>query len=429
MQLLIPVPALKIIEELQLAGYEAYAVGETVRDSLMGLKPQELRVATDAPDEMVAVLFDRVYPSKNCDGSLTVLSDQVPVKVTYLGESPTDLRHYDFTVNGMQYDPFAKQLVDPWQVSCSLNSRMGVIQAVGDPAARFQEKPASLLTAFYLMKRFDDAQIEWRVEPETWDALTKYSSAVRGVPSGELGKRLGSIIVGRRPEIYFEKMRCSGLLKCILPELADTYGIVESGQNIKDVFDHTMLVMKKIRPELHLRWAALIHDIGKPHCISYKGGRVHFYGHQVIGSIMARRILGRLKYSKEFIEKVSFLVFHHMYPTPRTRKAVRRFVTKIGLENLGDLLELRRADIMGGKYKNLGRLKHFKKEIDAVLFELPPFSIKNLEVDGYDVMKVLGAKPGPIVGDSLQFLFEKVKENPDLNDRETLINILKEEFR
>jgi tRNA nucleotidyltransferase (CCA-adding enzyme) len=117
-----------------------------------------------------------------------------------------------------------------------------------------------------------------------------------------------------------------------------------------------------------------------------------------------------------------------MYPTPRTKKAVLRFVNKIGLKNLGDLLELRRADIMGGKYKNLGRLEHFKKEIDAVLFELPPFSIKNLEVDGYDVMQVLGVKPGPIVGSALQFLFERVKENRDLNKREILIKMLKEEF-
>jgi putative nucleotidyltransferase with HDIG domain len=428
MQLSIPGLVLKIIEELHMAGYEAYAAGNTVRDCLIGLEPEELKVITDAPAEMVGVLFDRVYPSRNDDGSMTVFSDQVPVRVICLGEWMTELRHYSFTVNGISFDPFTEQLVDPWDVSRSLNSGVGVIQAVGDPTARFQEDPRQLLEVFYLMKRFDDAGMEWHLEPETWDALVQCSSTIRTLPLKEVGKLIDRIIVGRRPALYFEEMRRSGLLKYILPELDDTYGIAENGQNIKDVFDHTMLVVQKIRPELHLRWAALLHDIGKPHCISYQGDRVHFYGHQVIGSVISRRILGRLKYSKEFIEKVSFLVFHHMYPTPRTKKAVLRFVNKIGLKNLGDLLELRRADIMGGKYKNLGRLEHFKKEIDAVLFELPPFSIKNLEVDGYDVMQVLGVKPGPIVGSALQFLFERVKENRDLNKREILIKMLKEEF-
>lgn len=435
MQLSIPVPVMKIIEELQLAGYEAYADGEIVRDALIGLEPQELSVITNAPTEMVGALFDRVYPSREDDDSLIVLVDQVPVKVTspggWLGmdtDLSGELRHFDFTVNSMSYDPFSKQLIDPWQVSHSLNSGVGIIKAVGDPAARFQEDPLRLLKVFYLMKRFDDAGVEWQVDPGTWDALVQFSSAICSVSSREVSKLIDKIIIGKRPDIYFEEMRSSGLLKCILPELVDTYGIVENENMIKDVFEHTMLVVKEIRPELHLRWAALLHDIGKPHCISFEGNSVHFYGHQVIGSVISRRILRRLNYSEEFVERVCFLVFHHMYPTPRTEKAVRRFVTKIGLKNLGDLLELRRADIMGGMYRNLGRLEQFKKRLDVVLFEPPPFSIKNLEVDGYDVMEVLGIKPGPLVGSALQFLFERVKENPDLNCRETLIKILKEEY-
>ena len=106
-----------------------------------------------------------------------------------------------------------------------------------------------------------------------------------------------------------------------------------------------------------------------------------------------------------------------MYPYPKTPKAVRRFVNKIGLYNLGDLIELRRADILGGKYKNLSNLEYFKREIDSVLFELPPFSIKNLALNGFDVMEILGIKPGPLVGEALEYLFAKVKENRELNNR------------
>jgi putative nucleotidyltransferase with HDIG domain len=438
MELSIPSPVLKIIEELQLAGYEAYAAGEVVRDSLIGLDPQELRVATDAPPEMVEALFDRVYPSRDDELSLSVWDDQmsVKIKVSCLGDwfkepdfdLPCNPSYCDFTVNSIFYDPFSKQLIDPWQVSRSFDSGEGVIQVVGDPAARFQEDPTRLLKAFYLMKRFDDAGLKWRFDQGTWDALVRCSSAVSAVPEREVGKLLSRIIVGRQPNLYFEKMRSSGVLKFILPELAQTYGIEEHGYQIKDVFDHTMLVVRKVSPELHLRWAALLHDIGKPHCISIQEGRVHFYGHQVISSVISRRILRRLKFSRGFVKRVSFLVFHHMFPTPRTRKAVHRFVTKIGLKSLGDLLELRRADIMGGKYKNIGNLNRLKNKLDAVLFTPPPFSLKNLEVDGHDVMQVLGMKPGPMVGELLQGLFERVKENPELNNRETLLKIIRDEF-
>jgi tRNA nucleotidyltransferase (CCA-adding enzyme) len=438
MELSIPWPVLKIIEELQSAGYEAYAVGEVVRDSLIGLEPHKLRVATDAPPEMVDALFDRVYPSGDDGLSLAVWDDQVSVKIKvsclrdWFKESDSELlcnpNYCDFTANSMFYDPSSMELIDPWQVSSSLNSGEGIIQAVGNPAARFKEDPIRLLKAFYLMKRFDDAGLKWRFEQGTWDALVRCSSAISAVPEREVGKLLSSIIVGRQPDIYFEKMRSSGVLKYILPELAETYGIEEHGYRIKDVFDHTKLVVREISPELHLRWAALLHDIGKPHCISFQEDRVHFYGHQVISSVIARRILRRLKFSKGFVKRVSFLVYHHMFPTPRTRKAVRRFVTKIGLKNLGDLLELRRADIIGGKYKNIGNLNHLKKELNAFLFASPPFSLKNMEVDGNDVMKVLGMKPGPMVGDILQGLFEQVKDNPELNNRETLLKILQDDF-
>lgn len=438
MELAIPAPVLGIIEELQAVGYQAYASGAVVRDLLIGLKPSELRVATDAPPELVDALFDKVVPSGEDDRLVVVWDEQESVKIKvsclrdWLPESGSELlcqqSYGDFTVNSIFYDPFSQQLIDPWQVARSFNSGEGVIQAVGDPVARFQEDPVRLLAVFYLMKRFDDAGLKWRLEQGTWDALVRCSSAISAVPDREVGKYLNRIIVGKRPDIYFEKMRSLGLLQYILPELAETYGIEEHGYRIKDVFDHTMLVVREIAPESHLRWAALLHDIGKPHCISLQEDRVHFYGHQVIGSVISRRILKRLKFNKRFVKRVSFLVYHHMFPTPRTRKAVHRFVNKIGLRNLGDLLELRRADIIGGKYKNIGNLNHLKKKLDTVLFTPPPFSLKNLEVDGHDVMQVLGMKPGPMVGELLQDLFQRVKENPELNNRETLLKILRDEF-
>lgn len=431
MRLSIPPPVNKIISILSQAGYEAYAFRESVRDSLFGLEPQELQVASSAPLEVVEAFFDRTLRLQN---KVLVREGEALVHVSSFGEHPfaagslADLIEQDFTVNALAYDPLKDLLIDPWQVAEQVASGEVVIQLVGDPISCFQEEPRRLLEVFYLIKLFDDAGLKWQVFPKTWEALVQCAPAAESIHPHQVRDLLNEIIVGKNPDIYLDEMRKSGVLRYILPELDATYGIEQNDCHIKDVFGHTLLVLKEIRPELHLRWAALLHDIGKPQCIGLHEGMVHFYGHQAIGAIMARRILRRLGFSKGFSEKVSFLVYHHMYPYPKTEKAVRRFINKIGLYNLGDMLELRRADIMGGKYRNLSYLDNFKREIDQVLFELPPFSIKNLALNGFDVMEILEIKPGPMVGEALEYLFAKVKENRELNNRESLAALLKERF-
>lgn len=437
---LIPDDIMNVIKTLNDAGYETYVAGECLRDCLMGLEPREWDVVTEALPELIDSLFDRFCPMDGKTGRI-VLGDGMPVRVAGLcsiGSGESGCRSAagatatpegrGFTVNAMAWNPFSGILVDPWQVYDLLKSGAGIIQTAGAPAAVFREDPLRLLEAIYLMKRYDDAGYEWRFDPATRGALRECSSAIRGLPPWKSRPWLNRIITGRRPDIYFEEMQKTGLLDFVLPELAATCGIQQNDYHIKDVFGHTLLVLKEIRPELHLRWAALLHDIGKPRCMSFEEGTVHFYGHQAISSDMACQILRRLGFDRDFIERVAFIVHRHMYPYPRTRKAVRRFINRVGLRNLADLLELRRADIMGGKYKNLMRLEHFKREIEAVLFEPPPFSISDLAVDGHDVMKLLGVKPGPVVGRALRFLFERVLDDPDQNDRETLLGLLKKEF-
>jgi len=431
MQLSIPAPVIKIISILRQAGYEAYAAGEGVRDCLLGLEPQELKVATGAPLDVVEAFFNRTFRLQD---KVLVQEGETFVHVLSFGEQPSaagsisELLEQDFTVNALAYDPLEDHLIDPWQLADQIASGEVMIRLVGDPNSRFQEKPRRLLEVFYLMKLFDDADLQWQVFRETEEALVRCAPAAEGIHPHRVRDLLNRVIMGKQPDIYLEEMRKTGVLRYVLPELDATYGIEQNDCHIKDVFGHTLLVMREIRPELHLRWAALLHDIGKPQCIGLHEGTVHFYGHQVIGSFMARRILRRLGFSRGFIEKVSFLVYHHMYPYPKTPKAVRRFINKMGLYNLGDLLELRRADILGGKYRNLSNLENFKREIDSVLFELPPFSIKNLALNGFDVMEVLGIEPGPLVGEALEYLFAKVKDNRELNNRESLTALLKERF-
>lgn len=436
---LIPVAVMAVMKTLHDAGYNAYLVGACLRDCLLGLQPLEWEVATSAPPALLDAFFERVVPVGDKPEHL-VYSGDLSVRVAGTDRAASGEGHgrqagvtaviqsQGFTVNALAWDPFSGELIDPWKTAGLLKAGIGIIQTAGAPAGVFREEPLRLLEAVYLMKRFDDAGCEWRLEPATGEALRLSSSAIREVPPGKIRPWLNRIITGKRPDIYFEEMKKGGLLDFILPELAATCGIMQNDYHIKDVFGHTLLVLKEIRPELHLRWAALLHDIGKPRCISFEDGTIHFYGHQAIGSSMAYQILKRLGFDRDFIKRVAFLVHRHMYPYPKTRKAIRRFINRIGLRSLADLLELRRADILGGKYKNLSRLEHFQREIEAVLWELPPFSLRDLAVDGYDVMEALGVKPGPVVGRALRFLFERVLEDPDLNDREELLKLLKEEF-
>ena len=319
MRLSIPAPLIKIISILSQEGYEAYAVGEGVRDCLLGLEPQELKVATGAPLDVVEAFFNRTFRLQD---KVLVQEGETFVHVLSFGEQPSaagsisDLLEQDFTVNALAYDPLKDHLIDPWQLADQIASGEVMIRLAGEPNSCFQEEPRRLLEVFYLMKLFDDADLKWQVFRETQRALVRCAPAAGSIRSQQVRALLNRVIVGKRPEIYLEEMRKTGVLRHVLPELDATYGIEQNDCHIKDVFGHTLLVMREIRPELHLRWAALLHDIGKPQCISLHEGRVHFYGHQVIGSIMARRILRRLGFSRGFIEKVSFLVYHHMYPLP-----------------------------------------------------------------------------------------------------------------
>jgi len=430
MRIALPLTIQKLMAELKDAGYQVYLAGESLRDCLIGLLPEEWDVVTDAPPELVDLLFDRACPVGRTAGLMMVDEGGLRIKIFtngLQGENGTPTGSC-FTVNAMAWDPFSDTLIDPGQAYDSLKSELGIIQVAGVPLEVFPKEPLHMLEIFYLMKRFDDAGYRWHVDPATWGALMESAPAIQMVHPYCLRHLFNKIIIGSRPDSYFGEMQKAGLLEYALPEIAATCGIIQNDYHIKDVFGHTLLVMKEIRPELHLRWAALLHDIGKPYCIGIEDGVVHFYGHQAIGSRLSHQILNRLGFDSDFIERVAFLVHRHMYPYPRTRRAVRRFINRVGLRALADLLELRRADIMGGKYKNLGRLNCFERDIEAVLFELPPFSIKDLDVDGYDVMEALSVKPGPAVGSALQFLFERVLQDPDLNERETLLDLLKKEW-
>ncbi len=440
-----PAPVVEVIARIQNTGYQAYVVGGSLRDILLGLEPKDWDVTTSAFPANIAAIFDNVIPTGERYGTITVVQDGLSVEVTtfrtdgnYNGHRPQnvrfgvslldDLARRDFTLNAIAYDPVGGELVDPYHVTGW--EEFGFIHvkeadftnvvAVGYPNERFAEDPLRMLRAVYLMKRINDAGLNWAIDGATFGAIEDNAQKIESISADRVRNELNKIIVGKNPGQYFETLRQVGLLKNILPEVADTYGIEQNEYHIKDVFGHSMLVMDNIPPELHLRWAALLHDIGKPATIGKIDGHVHFYGHQTVSSEMAELVLRRLNFSNDFIHPVVSLIQQHMYPTPENERAARHLIAKMGCY-LDDFLALRKADILGGKRRQLDRYDMLVAAVEAEINRKPAFSVRDLAINGNDVMDVLGIGPGPQVGKILNAVFEAVLNDPNLNNRDDLL--------
>ena len=243
----------------------------------------------------------------------------------------------------------------------------------------------------------------------------------------ELMKMLAT---AKKPSYGFELMRQSGLLDLILPELTEGYCVEQNKFHAYNVYLHSLYSCDNAPKEQPLiRLAALFHDIGKPRTKHIKNGTATFYNHQVVAVRMTKKIMKRLRFSNKEIEYVSHLVYQHMfgYTEEWTDAAVRRFIRKVGREYIEDLFELRLADWFGNG-RNRGYpayLNRLRKRIRTEIEKADAFDVKDLAITGYDVMELLELPPGPDVGDALDYLLQQVLDDPSLNDRNTLVDILK----
>ncbi len=432
----LPKPVVAICRTLKKNGFSAYLVGGGLRDLILGLPVKDWDLASNASPEQVMKLFKKVIPTGLKYGTVTVLIEKVPYevttfrrdeeysdgrrpdKVTFTNSLEEDLSRRDFTINALAYDPLTTELIDLFGGQADMKKKL--IRAVGDPLKRFQEDGLRSIRAC----RFA-AKLAFTIEKKTLAAISKTLSMTKKVSAERVRDELKKTLEAKKPSAGFEYLRKSGALKIILPELLKGLKVRQPRPyHHLDVYYHNLAAADAAPMDQPLvRLAALFHDLGKPQC---KVGMT-FYGHDQKSAELAEKVMARLKFSNAEIKNVCLLIENHMFNYTRewTDAAVRRFIRKVGLENLDALMALRRSDVAamqespGTKY-----LKELKNRIERIVESQNALSLKFLALDGQAVMRILKIEPGPQVGHALNYLLEAVLEHPEHNTKPILAKLL-----
>ncbi len=422
------------------AGHQCYLVGGAVRDMLMGRKVQDYDIATDALPREVTAIFRRVIPTGIKHGTVTVLfkgtrfevttfrvdreyrDGRRPDSVTFSPSIREDLKRRDFTINAMAYDLQKQCLLDPHEGRSDLKA--GIIRAIGDPLKRFQEDGLRPVRAC----RFA-AQLGFKIEENTFGCIPRSLETVKQVSAERIRDELIRILKAPTPSIGFELLNDCGILRLFMPELVACQEVGRGELHRYDLYHHLLYACDAApRDNLVVRLAALLHDLGKPRSMSRTPeGTLHFHRHEELSARLAQKILRRLRFPNQVGKRVGHLVAQHMfhYEERWSDAAVRRFVARIGVEYIPDILSLRRADqlaMVGERFVSTSLIA-LEKRIEKVLAKDSALSFKDLAVNGDDLMAELGIPAGPKIGIVLNALLESVLEDPSQNERERLLRI------
>ncbi len=429
-----------MIKKLNEAGYDAYAVGGCVRDTILGREPEDWDVTTPAAPDEVKKIFrragDYTIDTGIDHGTVTVMLDREgfevttyrvdgkyddarhPSEVHFTKELTEDLKRRDFTVNAMAYNDEAG-LVDVFGGLSDLEN--GVIRCVGSPEERFGEDALRMLRAV----RFA-AQLGFVLDEDTRDAIPGLAKNLNLISAERIRTELVKLLVSPHPDAMREVYE-TGMSAVFLPEFDR---MMETEQNNKyhcySVGEHTLHSLTEVPPDTVLRLAMLFHDVAKPECI-VKGedGMDHYYGHPKLGAEMTRQIMRRLKFDNETTERVCALVAaHDDRPFPPTEKAVRRAIRRVGEEQYPDLFVVKRADILAQsdylKKEKLEYVDDYEAMYGQVMASNACLSRRDLAVTGDDLIGA-GIEPGPELGRILNAMLEDVVDDPSLNQKEILL--------
>jgi tRNA nucleotidyltransferase (CCA-adding enzyme) len=404
---LIPDIVKTIVKTLEDTGFEAYVVGGAVRDVTMGREPMDWDVATSAAPGDVEELFPHLTRFSLRHGTTTLVHGGAHYEVSaFRGSVPTiedDLAHRDFTINAMAYHPDGGRIIDPYGGRSDIARRM--VRAVGAPEDRFQEDPLRILRAVRI-----SCELDFRIERETRDALSRMASLLASVAKERIRDELLKILISEKPSRGFQEMVRTKLLKEILPEL----------QNIPGP---TLETMDRVPPDPTLRPAALFHGMANP------GDKK---AHEMESAKIAEKVLRRLRFSERMILRVTHLVKHHeddkAYFLVWDEGTLRRFVRGLGAEHLESFFCLRRAELEA-QGKDLRPLYDLEERVGAQVKAGFPRRVQDLKVDGRKVMEVLGLPEGPEVGRILEALLEEVLDHPEWNTKAKLIELLEKMSR
>ena len=425
------------LDRLENAGFAAYAVGGCVRDSLLGLTPQDFDLCTCATPEQVRQVFSdhRLVLAGEKHGTVTVIIDSQQVEITtfrleggykdnrhpdWVKFVPTveeDLSRRDFTVNAMAYSP-KRGFADPFGGREDLEKK--ILRAVGKPAVRFTEDSLRILRGLRFSVRYDLTP-----DAATWGAMVSLAPLMENLARERVFDELCKLLplVNARQIQTFAPILCQ-----VLPEIGPMIGFPQkSRHHIYDLMEHTARVVEGVPPQLSLRWAALLHDIGKPGtCVIDDQGEGHYHGHAKESALLADAALLRLKAPTVLRKQVVDLISRHMTPLEPDKHLLRRRLGKYGIQETLELLELQKADYFAtGTKPAPGPFPEISRLIDEILEEAACFSIRDLAINGTDLL-ALGFAPGPKLGQCLKKLLRLVQEDAIPNEKEALLRKAKE---
>ena len=440
MQIQLPDKVHKIIETLEAAGYEAYAVGGCVRDSILGRKPDDWDITTSAKPEEIKRLFPRTVDTGIKHGTVTVLLEKEgfevttyridgvyedsrhPSEVTFTANLIEDLRRRDFTINAMAYNE-RSGLVDIYGGLQDIEDRQ--IRCVGNAEERFEEDALRILRAV----RFS-AQLGYQIHEDTQRAIKQLAPNLQKISAERIQVELVKLVVSPHPD-YLRTAYELGITAQILPEFDLC---METPQRHRhhcyDVGEHILHSMLGVEPDKVLRLGMLFHDIGKPQTLTVDAdGTTHNKKHPFEGEKITRKVLRRLKFDNDTTDKVTKLVLYHDYDIAPTEAGVRRAIHRMGEDIFAMIFTVRRADIGAQsdymREEKLQKVDYIEKLYHKVLERKDAVSLKDLAITGSDLIAE-GMTPGRQIGETLAALLDRVLDDPNLNKKEILLKIYKE---
>ncbi|MDP3875118.1 MAG: HD domain-containing protein, partial [bacterium] len=406
------------------------------------VEPKDWDIATNAKPEEIIKFFPKTF-YENEYGTVGVVNEQTsdktlkvvevtpyrleseysdfrrPNKVEWGKTIEDDLARRDFSMNALAYNIETEELLDPFGGKVDIEKKL--IRTVGKPEERFSEDALRMFRALRLA-----SELNFAIEHETQMAITKHAELLEHISRERVRDEFTKITMSGMPALALDLAARLGLLNFISPEFEKGIGMEQNQAHAYTVWEHLLRTLnhaaKKNFP-LHVRLAAFAHDVAKPHTRKWLKGQWTFYNHEVLGARLARGILTDLRFPKEIIEKAVKLVRWHMFFSDTekiTLGAVRRIVRNVGVDLIWDLVDLRTADRIGtGRPKETPyRLRKYKSMIEEVLRD--PISVKQLALNGADIMRLTNVGSGPHIGFILEILLSEVLENPKLNSRQYL---------
>lgn len=443
--IIIPDDVKIIMNRLNEYGFKSYVVGGAIRNNLLNIPVKDWDICTNAkPDEMLSI-FRNFYTIETGikHGTLTVVLNNVNYEVTtfridgdysdnrhpdsveFVDDIVLDLSRRDFTINAMAYNE-TEGLINPYGGQQDLKN--GIIKCVGNPDDRFNEDALRMMRAI----RFA-SQLNFEIDINLQESISKNHGLINNISKERISSELCKILLSDHCSFYIWKLYDLFLMELIIHDLAICFGIKQNNPwHIYDVGTHIMTSLMDSPKDLTIRLALLLHDIGKVVCkTTDEFGIDHFYGHEIESARLAEAWLKEYKFTNEIIDDVVNLVLYHDYLWEFNKKSIKKLMNKIGIRLVQDLVEIRQQDILAQseKYKEsrLNELDEIRRIIGEIIYQQEAFSIKDLKINGDDLVN-MGFKPSKELGECLNSLLEMVIENPELNNKEKLLELAKENY-